>query len=819
MCNTTISAIYNTTGVFSVKSATPVYISGVNTNSYPSRIVNVGVTIDTVSGPNNTGNVSYDSGLFDQNSLNLPLNIDASSGWITGYLPVEVANSTTIEFTVDVSKANDSTYTSSQLYSLTILGSLDNAVKWLTPSDLGSIENGVVSDLYVTALSTQDKPIYYELYEGTGTNDSRYFGTINIGGLASNVTVAGVNYSESWTRVESEITTSYPSATYPNTWVSNPDTIPYQKLPQGLELQPDGLISGRVSFEVFSLDMDLNGANVDGIILSTTTFDNDATTFDHVYSFTVNAITTDQTASATQTFTLTVNELNKKPYENLYLKAYMSQYQRSSILDLLNDQTIFPADMIYRITDPYFGLAKDIKLLFLAGLNPSTLSTYANAVKTNHFGKRLLFGDIKTAIARVPGVYDVIQNSTGDVIGKYDQNIGLFIPNDFSLGYTVANTLPSGTSTTEEHIKYEVVYVDVLDENSNAAGQGPLDLINLTGQISTPYYDQAGNTFVLATPNSFSNMTDAVANAVGYANKGALPDWMTSAQATGSQLGFTRAVVLAYTNPGASATIAWRLQQLGVDLNQYDFSVDSYLLDNIYSADYNISGNAFITSHETTFDRYPPLGGVLSSIGTVDYAVNTSFESINEKAASEIIAMGGLDGVTSFTDGQLLVFYKQEFPTTTDLANAYFQGWANNSAPWDLEGSEAWDGPEWDQASYITGYQEFTQYNIPNQRIGIWRINVNSDNYVTLTFVNTVLENQALYVRYGITHGGTNIYYDPVVKAGNLYPNYSIFPQQIKTVNTEFDGNGTLFYDYRDRYVIPEQGDTQIVFPKTNVFN
>ena len=384
----------------------------------------------------------------------------------------------------------------------------------------------------------------------------------------------------------------------------------------------------------------------------------------------------------------------------------------------------------------------------------------------------------------------------------------------------MANTLPSGTSTTEEHIKYEVVYVDVLDENSNANGQGPMDLINLSGRISTPYYDQSGNTFVLATPNSFTNMSDVISNTVGYANKGALPDWMTSTQTNGTQLGFTRAVVLAYTQPGASATIAWRLQQLGIDLNQYDFSVDSYVLDNIYSTNYDISSNAFIISAETTFDRYPPLGGSLYSIGTIDYAVNSSFESINEKAMSEIDAIGGLDGVTSFTDGQLLVFYRQEFPTTTDLANAYFQGWANNSAPWDLESTEAWDVPEWDQASYITGYQEWLAYNIPNQRIGIWRINIDSDNYVKLTFVNTVVYNQTLYVRYGITHGGTNIYYDPVVKKnlGYQYPNYSIIPQQIKTVNTEFDGNGTLFYDYRDSYVVPEQGDTQIVFPKTNVF-
>ena len=808
---TYISAQYNTASLFNFKSTSAsalAYINGVNTFSFPNAVSSIGVTL---SGSPNTQGAGFDSGFFDQGTLQLPgnLTIDANSGWITGYLPTQIANQSSYDFTVDVYKRDYNYYVASQLYTLTILGDLNNAVNWLTPSSLGYIENGAVSDIQVTALSTENKPIYYSLYQGPDTNFTRYFKARNINGYATTSTVAGITYSENWVRNTAQITVTYPAYTFPNTYSTKPDTTPYQKLPQGLELQPDGLISGRVSFEVFSLDSGL------------TTFDaaTTATTFDHTYTFTVNASTVDQTASATQTFTLTVRELNIKPYENLYLKAYMSQYQRTQIQGILTNQAIFPRDLIYRSTDPYFGLAKDVKMLFLAGLNPSALSTYALAVSTNHFGKRLLFGNIKTAVARETNVYDVVQNSTGNVIGTYNVDSVVFVPNDFSLGYVVANAIPSGTTVTQQHIKYEVVYVDILDENSNAAGQGPIDSINLAGVISTPYYDQSGNTFVLATPNAFTNMQDAIVNNIGYANKGALPDWMTSVQPNGTQLGFTRAVVLAYTQPGASNTIAWRLQQQGIDLNQFDFTVDSYLLDNIYSADYDIVANAFVQSSETTFDRYPPLNNTYSHIGNVDYAVNTSFESINEKALVDIVGIGGLDGITSFIDGQTLVFYKQEFPTGTDISNSYNQGWANNTAPWDLEGMELWDGQQWDQSTYITGYEEWLSYAIPNQRIGIWRINVDSNDYVTLTFLQTVTYNQSLYVRNGYTHGGTNIYYDPIVKPGNLVPNYSAFKQQIKTVNTEFDGNGTLFYDYRDTYVVPEQGDTQIVFPKTNVFD
>ena len=83
--------------------------------------------------------------------------------------------------------------------------------------------------------------------------------------------------------------------------------------------------------------------------------------------------------------------------------------------------------------------------------------------------------------------------------------------------------------------------------------------------------------------------------------------------------------------------------------------------------------------------------------------------------------------------------------------------------------------------------------------------------------INNVV-NDKLYVRNGFTYGGTNIYFDPQVKAGRLIPNYSIIPQEIRIISTQFDGNGTRFLDYRDEYTVPESGDKYIKFAKTGVF-
>ena len=842
VCNTDISAIYNISNLFrlnSIDSTAKVNVSGVLFYAYPTTVVSVGV--DVAASPSTQGNIGFDEERFDQGSLSMPgtLSIDADSGWITGFLPSQVAASTTYQFLVKVFKRDYPEYVTDRLFIITILGSLNNTVNWLTPGYLGTIQNGSVSDLSITAFSTQNKQVYYVYTPGA-----------------------------------------------------------YLNLPQGLRLQPDGLISGRVSFELFSLDAGL------------TTFDSDftgdpQTTFDQTYRFSVDAITFDGTASNTRVFSIYVRGRNIKPYENLYLEAALQPYQRLEFRDITQDQSVFPPELIYRSTDPWFGISDSIRTLFLPGLSPTTMATYVAALQTNHFRKRLLFGNIKTAVARTDGVFDVIENATGDVIGTYNVYTSIFVPTDFSRGYVVlSGAVPSGTTVGDQHIKYEVVYLDVLDENSNAQGEAPADVINLSGVITNPYLDN-GNSFVIANPNAFNNMRDAIISSVTYANKGALPDWMTSTQPNGKVLGYTRAVVLAYTDPGASETVAWRLGQRGYSLNELNFTVDRYQLDNSYSANYNIAANAFITSTETTFDRYPALLSTFKNVGTVNYAVNTAFEEINERAVSTIISNGGLDGITSFRTGDTLVFFEQEFNSGQDIGDSYNQGWTNSTAPWDdPDVNDAdWDADGtqgWDAADYVPGYKEWiesrfvsntgvTTYSVANQRMSIWKVIIDDQGFLrlnlanvtatitrisanntgygslvrvdntanvfvgmkiiangfdttssvtdingstvtiwpanistvsgTITFIPTLNYNQTLYVRNGLTHGGINIYYDPVIKSDQLIPNFSEIPQEIRNTVTIFDGNGTRFFDYRDRYTVPEQGDSELIFPRINVFD
>jgi len=832
--NADVNFVYNNANTFRLGTddSALVYHNDLNTFARPVKHLSVGVAVDP--DPNTQGTVGFDEGYFDQGTLALPgtLTMNLESGWITGFLPTQTSNETTYNFEVQVYKRDYPTYISNRLLTLTIYGDLYNTIEWLTPNYLGTIENGSISDLSVTAFSTEGKQVYYYLT--------------------------------------------------PNT---------YMNVPQGLRLQPDGLISGRVSFELFSLDAGLT--TFDANILT-----GDATTtFDRTFEFSITAQTYDQSVSATRRFNVLVRGRNLRPYENLYLQAQLNSLQRLEFRDVMHNKAVFTPELLYRITDPWFGITQDVRTLFLPGLNPSTLADYAAALSSNHFIKRLLFGQVKSAVARADGIYDVIDNALGNIVGTYNVYTGLFVPNDFSLGYTVANTIPAGTTVSDQTIKYEVIYAEMYDENTNPDGQGPADTINLNGEILNPYYDASGATFKIATPNAFNNMNDIVIQNIGYQDKGVLPDWMTSIQPNGTQLGFIRATVLAYVKPGYGETVAWRFNDLGYNLNEINFTVEQYNLDNAYTADFDYTSNAFITSSETTFDRYPPLAGTFRYIGTVDYAVNDAFQDINERTVGEINAGGGLDGITSFKDGQKLVFFEQEFATAVSISDSYNQGWTNSLDPWD--DPNTWDTDfAWDPAAYVLGYNEWLSskivsganvaYSTPNQRISIWQINIDSTDYVTLTLANvrvnisaisanttgygsnvtvsstenlfvgmpvtgtglsntTVITdiigsniaiypagtygsgnltcipmpsyNDTVYVRNGYTHGGVNIYYDPLIKSDKTVPNWSKIPQEIKTRGTTFDGDGTKFYDYRDNYVIPGQGEQALRFPHLNVFD
>lgn len=466
------------------------------------------------------GNIGYDEGLisflpgsydypgegFDQGGFTLPpgLTLDPVTGWLYGYIPDLGITELTYNFAIRVYKTGDPTVISDYYYySLSIVGSLSTEVTWLTPSDLGSIDNGATSTLYVAAVNKSGIPLQYQLESGSTS-----------------------------------------------------------QLPQGLQLLPDGDIAGRVSFNTFALDsgtttFDVRSRNLYNPNSNPTTGVGTETTFDMVFTFTVNAYSVNGVVSVFKTFTIRVIRRYNEPYNNLYIQAMPPQNDRAILNSLLQNDDIFPTGLLYRPQDPNFGLSTKVVYQHAYGLTAATLDSYVDALKLNHYWKNLVLGSIETAQAL-------------DVDG---------------------NTI------------YEVVYSRVIDNLINNDGK------SVGKQVLLAYPINAGDSTEVDVvyPNSLVDMRTQVIDTVGQISN-VLPQWMLSKQLNGSVLGFTPAWVIAYTKPGKSGQIKYNIQTIfGDQLNLVDFDVDRYELDNLLTKNWNREEQQWIPTppEATTFDVVP----------------------------------------------------------------------------------------------------------------------------------------------------------------------------------------------------------------------
>ena len=655
---------------------------------------------------------------FDPNTSSttaLPgLLLDAQTGWLYGKINPQTASLIDYRFGIVVSKVVDGiTYSSNPVYfTLPVLGNVNDVIEWITPSNLGTISNGQVSELVLEAKSIVGKPLVYTLYDHAGVQ---------------------------------------------------------ARLPQGLTLLSDGTISGRVTFEAFTIDD------------YTTTFDSEKLTIDRSYTFTVEVATTDSSANTFQEFTLLLNIIDTEPYENLYLKAMPALDQRAIYTSVVNNNEIFDPNLIYRPEDPWFGVQQDISMLFLPGLNTKTLDEYELAIARNHWTKRYNFGDVKTAV----------------VLDNY------------------------------YNVKYEVVYINVVDPELNSNNQGPGLELNLTNVIENPYIDAEGNEYKILYPNTSENMIKRMVAGPGFNDQSSLPPWMTSNQPSSTAgmfnppLGYTKAVVLAYTIPGASKLIAYRLRNSGINFNSIEFSVDRYLVDNYYSQYYDQTTGTYIRGRETTFDRTPNTNvGVI--VAKVTYAVTVPFNQINGRPVTYINARDGIDGRTDYTDGDTIVFVKQE----QFINPGPYDGWVNYQDSFlgdnvTTPSIEGYDSEGWDLYNVIPGYLEKSQgSSTVNQRGSVWQIAI-VNGIVTLTSILEILPNQRVSIIAGKSYSSSILYYNPILSVGQTVPFYSIVKlgQNALKVPTTFNGDSTKFFSYRDQYYAPGSQDKYLKFPQYGVFN
>jgi hypothetical protein len=808
----------------------------------------------------------FDTLRFDQGSSSLPsgLFINRNTGWIFGTLPSQVEDTKTYNFDVYAYRTlfvNDVSDTIT--FSITVKRDLNEEIVWNTDTNLGSLDNGAISELEVSAYNTLGKELEYSIIYQPFRKTPQGLKFLKSGRFTGRVSFRYFNLDGqvAWLNVQSTEDLAV-GMTVQGVGVASGCEITAIVDSNTIEISPAIYVT-QGTILTFSNDQISKSVSTTSNAISTA-IDGGATTFDQICGFTVKATATDGSISSTKSFSVQVTPRNLAPYENVFLKALPKPTQRFALKTVLTDPTIFPPTLLYRPDDPYFGVQKNLKFLFLAGLSASTAETFVNSIALNHYFKSINFGDIKTARA-------------------VDAN---------------------------GNVSYEVVYVDLVDPQSYGTSGPPLS-ISLNNQNSFLYNSQSYDTIY---PNSFPNMTARLETGLGYNNRSVLPRWMISVQENGLVLGLTRAVILAYTQPGASKLIAYRLKNSGFELNSVDFVTDRYQWDNYLSQFYDTTTNTFDPSRSTTFDKYPnlsagsdvldvtiintvtnsntfvitndvtlgqgwdissidanliiPAGTTVTSVNgnvltissnitaaagtairlagttSVDYAVSSSFNSIDSELLSVIKRDLLIDGVFNFTQNETIVFAKQQgFPD--DSLN---EGWV--------------DG---DGTTFIPGYLEkLGGTSLVNQRGGQWRINWTAlpnlgfdddsvgfdqasvgftlshfdqrdDSEVNLTFLKEIIPNQTVKVRSGDTYPQSTLQYS--TPAGEIIPRYILFvfvSTVERTTETTFDGgtcvmragysignaatSGTSFRSNRDKYIIPETLDKYIKFPQTGVF-
>lgn len=297
--------------------------------------------------------------LFDTgDSAGLPgLTLDQNSGWLYGYIPDLGLTEQTYNFGVRISKDIDPLNFNEYYYSLSIVGAINTEITWITPSDLGTINNGATSTLYVEAVNIEGITLQYRLLSGSNST-----------------------------------------------------------LPQGLALLTSGNIAGRVSFDTFALDLGTTTFDVTMNDLSISTQDTE-TTFDMKHTFTVQAFSVNGLINVTKQFTVTVNRAYNEPYDNLYIEAMPPENDRALLQNLLQNADIFQPSLLYRADDPNFGRASKVVYNHAFGLTAATYADYVSSLYENHYWKTLTLGEIRVAQARNANdevIYEVVYSKVND---------------------------------------------------------------------------------------------------------------------------------------------------------------------------------------------------------------------------------------------------------------------------------------------------------------------------------------------------------------------------------------------------------------------
>lgn len=490
---------------------------------------------------------------------------DETNSQLYGVVPYQPAITTSYKFTILASRYSEKgeVVTSPRLFSINIIGEVESVITWNTDPDLGSINANFTSVLSVNAsTSVTDAVVLYTIVDGnlppglTLDLDGEIVGKVNQYG-------DGTFYRSNWVSGR--------------TYYIN-DVVKYNN--QYYKATVNNTDFSFINFHWDRYTFSQSGLTSFDFDTGVTTFDNQTTSVDREYTFTVRARDQFGYSATTRTFKITVLAPNQIVYSNIKVKPYLKIDQRSIWKSFVNDTTIFTPESIYRPNDSSFGIQSDLSMIVYAGIETTNVAKYVSAMGLNHKRKRFQFGDISKAIAYVPGttnaVYEVIYIS---MIDPLEPN-GKKLPATITKLGTQSNKITADSSNTI----WSAGFTPNSDPDKKAilsipAPDSVRPLSNITID-STGYFVSNSNPNTYFT-NSISTWQDRI-KSVGNTERNYLPLWMRSIQpGTKQELGFKLAVPLCFCKIGFADDIILNIKNASFNFAQLDYTVDRYIIDAI----------------------------------------------------------------------------------------------------------------------------------------------------------------------------------------------------------------------------------------------
>ena len=482
----------------------------------------------------------------DGSSSTLPpgMTIDSVTGDISGRVPYQSAVTKTYQFTVQAVNIDASVNTN-----YTLVGTWDSTTTYTTTQAVRYLDL-----IYICIQNHRNIP--------PGTDDSFWIPSFATASRTFTIDVIGEIESAITWQTDSDLGNIKPNR--PSTLNVYAETNVYGgrlsytlvngSLPPGLEFLPTGDIQGKVKqfaddeglgltrfFDDDSSLLDSTGSRT-----FDTTFDGGNTSFDRKFDFTIEAADYAGFAKVNRSFSITVDTDSDKTFANLYTRALQSKEKRLEWFNFITDATIFDPEDLYRYGDTNFSVQTDLRVLIYAGIESLEAVNYVQAMSRNHYRKRFRFGEVKKAVAKNPSTQETLYEVVYvDVIDEFEKN-GKSISNEIQLKDDIESKVL---------VSYDAITID----------------------SDTPFVSDSDHQRIF--PNSIKNMRDRFRE-IGERDRTYLPLWMRSIQDSATfELGYTKALVLCYANPGRADSIMARIKANGFDFKNIDFVADRYIID------------------------------------------------------------------------------------------------------------------------------------------------------------------------------------------------------------------------------------------------